>query len=394
MPRQERIDIALSQLVEHLVPVYADDDNNAIDQRLDEAYAHAHHLIDQAGDSAIAADVHHAADLIRKKLIRDNVSPDKILRFSHLYSRLLAEPVLQQKWAVLYLLYILADTEPPAVLREARASLQQSRLAPPPSASASISTDQDDLLPSKPAAAAAAAAAAPRDFVVDSPAFNEAFSTAGLLKLPQNEDSRAAAARTDRPVSRHREKKEKQKEEISAEQPAAASSSSPAAPQTWITYDMAQPHEMALLRDLPFVLQGLSSTNLQFKSTESLQLPPTLPVPIISLLHTLAEPCLLYKSLAEFVEADGGGLVGQSFRAALGLELRSYLKLVATLEGQIRGALAMLKESQQPQSRGGIRQAGVTLKRCVYWTRDATMGLRLMSLMVAESKGKLRIPSP
>jgi gamma-tubulin complex component 3 len=215
---------------------------------------------------------------------------------------------------------------------------------------------------------------------VDSSAFNEAFPNGGLLKLPLGEDSRGA--RSGRPVSRHKERKERQREEKLANGESSAGTSP--LPQTWISYETAQPAESALLRDLPFVLQGLSSTNLSFSSPKTLILPPTLPVPLIGLLHTLAEPCLLYKSLSEFVESEGGGLVGQSFRSALGLELRSYLKLVATLEGQIRRALATLDEELP---RNGIGKAGVTLKRCIYWTREATMGLRLMSLMVEESKG-------
>jgi gamma-tubulin complex component 3 len=146
------------------------------------------------------------------------------------------------------------------------------------------------------------------------------------------------------------------------------------------------PTEPSLLRDLPFTLQGLSSTNLTFPSSTVLKLPSTLPVPLISLLHTLAEPSLLYRGLNDFVHSTEGGLVGQSFRSALDKELRSYLGLVATLEGQIRRALAQL-DATQPHN--GIGKAGVTLKRCVIWTREATMGLRLMSLMVEESKGMI-----
>jgi len=144
------------------------------------------------------------------------------------------------------------------------------------------------------------------------------------------------------------------------------------------------PTEAQLLRDLPFTLQGLSSTNLAF-SDSSLRLPSTLPVPIISLLHTLAEPSLLYRSLSVFVESSEGGLVGQSLRSAIGVELRAYLGLVATLEAQIRRALAQLQESP---GNLGLGKAGVTLKRCVVWTREATMGLRLMSMMVEEAKGR------
>jgi gamma-tubulin complex component 3 len=292
--------------------------------------------------------------------MKDNQTPDKILAFSQLYSRLLAEPVLQQKWAVLYLLYRLADTGPP--------SLKMG----PPSYHSAVDQEPGHSRPSE-----------QREFVVDSPAFNEAFSNPGLLKLPTGDETRQP--KSDRPVSRHRDRKDRQKEA----KPDAESSAAPSPqPQNYVTYETAEPAESALLRDLPFVLQGLSTTNLVFRQPKSLQLPATLPAPLIGLLHTLAEPCLLYKSLSEFVESDGGGLVGQSFRSALGLELRQYLKLVASLEVQTRRALATLDESEP---RNGIGKTGVTLKRCVYWTREATMGLRLMSLMVEESKGKLLI---
>lgn len=150
-------------------------------------------------------------------------------------------------------------------------------------------------------------------------------------------------------------------------------------------YTELDPSEASLLRDLPFTLQGLSSTTLPFAKDTSLKLPSTLPPPLISLLHSLAEPSLLYKNLAEWVKTPAGGLLGQSLRAAVNGELRAYLSLVATLEGQIRRALSSLDESAP---RSGIGRAGVTLKRCVVWTREATMGLRLLSLIAEESKSK------
>ena len=170
---------------------------------------------------------------------------------------------------------------------------------------------------------------------------------------------------------------------------ARGSSDRPAEPDQPVTQPTTvkqnPPPEHQLLRDLPFTLQGLSSTNLTFADESSLALPPTLPLPLISLLHTLAEPSLLYKSLSHFVDSSEGGLVAQSLRSAIGAELRAYLGLVATLEGHIRRALAQLVETPGKQ---GLGKAGVTLKRCVVWTREATMGLRLMSMIVEESKGK------
>lgn len=149
------------------------------------------------------------------------------------------------------------------------------------------------------------------------------------------------------------------------------------------------PTEPALLRDLPFTLQGLSSTHLLFTSAATLTLPTNLPLPLISLLHTLAEPSLLYRSLSEFVQTGDEGLIGQSLRSAIGNELRSYLGLIATLEGEIRRAIVSIDTNE---FRAGHGKVGVTLKRCVIWTREATMGLRLMSLMEEEAKSKSSSP--
>lgn len=151
-------------------------------------------------------------------------------------------------------------------------------------------------------------------------------------------------------------------------------------------YSDIDPSEPVLLRDLPYTLQGLSSATLPFTGKDyALKLPSSLPPPLIYLLHSLSEPSLLYRQLEDFVQAPAQGLLGQSLSAAIGDELRSYLTLVATLEGQIRRALSTIDENAP---RSGIGKAGVTLKRCVVWTREATMGLRLMSLIAEESKKK------
>lgn len=203
--------------------------------------------------------------------------------------------------------------------------------------------------------------------------FQDAFAPAGLKKLPGEtarrgpEEGRSTSRAED-------EGPKKSARDVSIKSTLLADNS--------LEYD---PSETALLRDLPFTLQGLSSTTLPFSGDKSLKLPPTLPPPLISLLHTLAEPSLLYRGLGNFVKSPAKGLLGQSLRAAISNELRAYLTLVATLEGQIRRALSELDESAP---RSGIGKAGVTLKRCVVWTREATMGLRLMSLIAEESNSK------
>ena len=267
----------------------------------------------------------------------------KSARLHNLLSRLETQTVLDQKWRMLYFLYQLGDES-----------------------------------------ARARHAATP-------PAFREAFAQPGLSPLPVAIASPGKSTSLARPRKLEKSSKpekpdkpdklDRRREKRSQEPPKDPHVDAASLPEK---ADHG-PSEPVLLRELPFTLQGLSSTNLVFASSSALKLPPNLPVPIISLLHTLAEPAILYRGLAEFVESGDGGLIGQSFRSALAKELRAYLGLVATLEGQIRRAMTQIAEGPTHQ---GVYKAGVTLKRCLIWIREPTMGLRLMALMVDESKKK------
>lgn len=356
-----RVCNAIDSLIAHLVPPNPNDDHQTSQQRHDSCWELVKSIIDNPESPAVSSDVNHASDLIKRKLIQTN--PSQALRFSNLYTRLLSLPVLNQKWAILYLLYQLSDSPDPSepapfsplrplrqpANREAQRKQEkerQPRLAPPARASH------------------------------EEEAFKDAFAPGGLRKFPPERARRGPEH--ERGVSGS---SQSLREELPRE-PRNVSLKSTLLADNSIEFD---PSETALLRDLPFTLQGLSSTTLPFSNDNSLKLPPTLPSPLISLLHTLAEPSLLYRGLSTFVASPAGGLLGQSLRSAINNELRSYLSLVATLEAQIRRALSSLDESAP---RSGIGRAGVTLKRCVVWTREATMGLRLMSLIAEESKSK------
>ncbi|KAF2753329.1 spindle pole body component alp6 [Pseudovirgaria hyperparasitica] len=345
--REERIEHALSPLVEKFIP--------------------------SAGKPNIVTNVDHVSGLIKSKLLLENgEKPYAALKFSNLFSRLKDQPVLNEKWAMLYFLYKLSETQSPNRHQNTGAHAR-------PTTSGSIGLDHSKSLRSQDNTRELRQ----EGFIVDAPAFNEAFSKTGLLKLPREEEIKLTrpGSSTGLTSSRGPERpvKIKEREKKSEKTPREET-----AFNTRVS-GVLEPSETALLRDLPFTLQGLSSTHLAFKTSTVLKLPPRLPVPLISLLHTLAEPSLLYRGLSEFVESSEGGLIGQSFRSALGRELRSYLGLVATLEGQIRKALATI-DDLQPQNTVG--KAGVTLKKCVIWTREATLGLRLMKLMVEQSKDR------
>jgi gamma-tubulin complex component 3 len=276
------------------------------------------------------------------------------LRFSNLYSRLLTQPVLNQKWAILYLLYQLSDSDEPGLPAQARSPKS------PVKNSRNGRIIDEEGRPVSPGVYTTR----------DAAAFEEAFAPGGIRKVPGRERGQTERKGSTHPIA------------------SSAASREGTAVKTALlaaNYVEIDPSEATLLRDMPFTLQGLSSTSLPFSNVPGLKLPTTLPPPIISLLHALAEPSLLYKGLEAFVHSSEPGLLGQSLRAAIGGELRSYLSLVATLETQIRQALSHLNEEMP---RGGIGQAGVTLKRIVVWTREATMGLRLLSVIAEESKSQ------
>ncbi|KAI1762865.1 spindle pole body component alp6 [Hypoxylon sp. FL1150] len=372
--RTKRVDLSINRLITQLLPdnpLLSDEDAQ---QRHDSFFDEIKQQLTQPRPPPLA-DQNHASELIRRKLVQTN--PSQALRYSNLYSKLLALPVLNQKWAMLYLLYQLADSpdpnEPDPV---AFAEFQQEQAkqrkqvereeyefggggSSGPSNQESTKSsrhdqNQDDYHPTE------------------------------LRDVSKNpKDMRSLDGDSQRPSTASDYRRNRgSKDDISTPPKRDVAIKSKLLADN---YCDIEPSEPALLRDLPYTLQGLSSATLPFGKEYSLKLPSTLPPPLIGLLHTLAEPSLLYRTLEDFVKTPVKGLLGQSLRAAISNELRSYLTLVATLEGQIRRALSTIDENAP---RSGIGKAGVTLKRCVVWTREATMGLRLMSLIAEESKSK------
>ncbi|KAJ6071836.1 hypothetical protein N7499_009850 [Penicillium canescens] len=401
--RGRRLDDALSQLVDGLtpaLPISAIQDTDYSDE--EEAIASAenrrHHVLmerawrildthpstnasdagspaglgGRRGSIAGTESINNAPDMIKRKLRRENASPDKAVRFSNLYSRLLTQPVLSQKWGILFLLYKLSASDGPVegggrshspLMDEAHLQNMLTKDGTRPRRGTVV--DSEDEGPA-----------------VSSSASQQRVHVAAKMErqsslrhdVDRNGVDHAGRSHVDTGANNHSSNEHLR--DPSPPRPSTSGHGKPPGPT---------PTEYKLLRDLPFNLQGLSSSNLQFSSPSSLKLPSNLPAPIVSLLYSLAEPCLLYKGLSVFVESEEGGLVNQSLRAAIAIELRAYLSLVATLEAEIRQALAAIGDGTEPQ---GVRKGGVTLKRCMVWTRDATMALRLMSLIVEEAQSK------
>lgn len=413
--RPRRIDDALSQLIDSLTPPltvsdlspeasYSQDPEDLLaaaeERRHHENLQRAWHVVDAhattptnndlnspigpAGygihrrGSLAGENINNASDLIKRKLLRENASPDKAVRFSNLYSRLLTQPVLSQKWAILFLLYQLSGDE--ESVDEEMLGMEEGNRSPLMEEGNLQSMLQRGRHYSDEEGPAVSSSASQRP-----PAPSTRLERHSSLRRQEYERDGDEYEKAREPQPQPRPARSRAN--TGPREPPMEEQRPVSQPSTEEQQKLVKPPEQGLLRDLPYNLQGLSSSNLEFSSSSTLKLPPTLPIPMVSLLNSLAEPCLLYRGLSSFVDSSDGGLVSQSLRAALSQELRSYLGLVATLEGEIRRVLSIPSDTDDNESRS-VLKGGVTLKRCVVWTRDATMALRLMSLIVEEAQSK------
>ncbi|KAI5788914.1 Spc98 family-domain-containing protein [Peziza echinospora] len=374
---------ALRRLVSGLLPEQPWEDDEAFSERLERTLDSAKEKVLYAASRTSSLNEQpemelgpHISDLIRGKLVHDNPTPDPALRYSTLFSRFTTLPVLDRKWEVLYLLYLLSNSPPTAELpRDIYHGAMPTMESVP----------EEEEVPLT-------------------------GSFMGLHRLPDLRKGDPAGTLGSMAT-------------IATQWAGVADVGDERKPKALLLKENGwnlDPSEDTLLSAMPYTLLGVSSTSLEFAETgltappaptqadiaanplakngavdpgagyfptTKLILPTNLPLPIISLLHTLAEPSLLYRSLNEFVASTDdatSGLVGQSLRAAIGLELRGYLTLIGGLEGEIRRAVSMVGSGENR----AIGTAGVTLKRCIVWTREATMGLRLMSVIVEQAKAK------
>ncbi|KAI5295462.1 Microtubule-nucleating Tub4p (gamma-tubulin) complex component [Ascosphaera acerosa] len=467
--RSRRIDDALGQLVESLVPVSSaqyDEDlqPDARDfarvedeRRVRRALEHAYDILETY--DAEAADpnpeetgillpdtetINSAPDMIKRKLLQENESPDRAIQFNSLYSRMRTQSALSQKCPILYLLYRLgqateferhgallqqqhgdvaygsepqspARTGPRSPARDGyhfessiyRERVSGKRIAPEsiaPESSASVAAyrrmqeEEEGEEKFEPPLPSSAHYDRRQSVTSDG---TETRVGAQHQQPPTQRRVASGSTRETKPLARDRQ--QNADSQLNQQQPPQQPSQlvlprsplhapNPSKQQELLPQapPMPQVSERDILRDLPFVLQGVSSTNLQFED-ETLKLPPCLSVAMLSIMHTIAEPCLLYRKLSAFVQTEQGGLIDQGLRSAVSHELRSYLGLVAALETEIRTELHT--QLQDPIAGDSDvhehKKVNVTLKKCVVWLRDATMALRLLSLIVEETSGKV-----
>ncbi|KTW25846.1 hypothetical protein T552_03119 [Pneumocystis carinii B80] len=265
-------------------------------------------------------DIVIVSDAIKKKLLRENSTSDNAIRFINLFSRLQCQDILVKKAEILQFLYSICDSSYiPAKVENVKNSFSRMNFY-------EDTTDSESFFS----------------------AISSNFTTALSSSRPKNSTPRSLLLKAPLIVSQN--------------------------------YDAS---ESTLLKDISFILQGISSSSVRFSNEGSATISPKLPFTVASLLCHIVELGLLYKQLFTFISFSHNikksiGLIKQSFFSCLDQELSAYLNLVSTLEVEIRKDL-LLPDDQ-------LKMRSVTLKRIIIWTREASMALRLMALMVENCK--------
>ncbi len=134
--------------------------------------------------------------------------------------------------------------------------------------------------------------------------------------------------------------------------------------------------ESELLRDVVFAFQGIDGKYVRYdQMIDGFVVDAKVGVPRATrdLIRKLCELGWLFRKLKNFVDTSNiqltGGLVVQSFAAAIENELLSYYKLIASLESQI------------------TEKSSVTLRQLMVWTLEPMERLKMMAIIVDSCKG-------
>ncbi|KAF9133299.1 Gamma-tubulin complex component 3 [Mortierella sp. 14UC] len=286
---------------------------------------------------SLVADDIHISDLIKKKrkVVREDPSSAKAIRFSHLYSKLSSCPVLTKKWSILYFLLAISDQSSSAAL-EGRSNQQQ------PLSFLGLHNLETG-----------AGRARERTSTEQSDMAMAGHSRHASLQIPSSQQHRKTTTRYS-PLSSGDQNNspdvEDQRQEV---------------------------EESDLLRDLIFVFQGIDGKLVKLGAESgTCTIDPWLNISHSTrgLVSRLTELGWLYKKVNQYVQKtlkeSTAGLVGQSFCSALQHELVEYFRLIAVLEAHIA------KDTDAMGSKG------LTLKRLLVWTQESLQRLRLMSVLV------------
>ncbi|KAK5827942.1 Spc98 family-domain-containing protein [Linnemannia elongata] len=289
---------------------------------------------------SLVADDLHISDLIKKKLVREDPSSAKAIRFSHLYTKLSSCSVLTKKWSILYFLLAISDQSSAAAL-EGRSNQQPLSFLGLHNLETGAGRGRE------------------RTSTEQSDTTMAAHSRHGSLQIPLSQQSRKVTA------AGYAGPSQGDQHQQSNSQHGTNNS------------NFHEVEESVLLRDLIFVFQGIDGKMVKFGAESgTCTIDPSFNISHSTrgLVNRLTELGWLYKKINQYVQKTlkeaSAGLVEQSFCSALQHELVDYFRLIAVLESHI---------ANDADATGS---KGLTLKRLLVWTQDSLQRLRLMSVLV------------
>lgn len=144
--------------------------------------------------------------------------------------------------------------------------------------------------------------------------------------------------------------------------------------------------EVAIVRDLVYVFQGIDGKLIKYSYNEDayrMDSQVGVPRPVRDLVHKLAELGWLFCKVKKYVEKKSQdksfGLVGQSFTAALQQELTEYYRLLAVLEAQQQETDDAIEETSS---------SALTLFQLSVWTFDPLHRMKQLAILVDGCKDK------
>lgn len=369
---------------------------------ISEHFQYALRLVGSRFAPTVATDEFRVVERIKRKLLKEKREVD-IAVFSELYRKLASQPVLKNRWAILYFLLSVSEssgadhshgqaaraasffgqglptylTSTPAVSTQAsqRPSshtpgvLSMTHATESSSGVSSVASRSLDPTPT-PASFAPNYGPTPSVHFADEVLMQEGSDGSRLATLVAQSLS----------VSQNRLPTSGQSSAL----PSAVRFMSYGYDTQNTSYEIS---EAALLRDIIYIFQGIEGKVIKFdQANDAYRIDPKLgvPKPVRELVHKVAELGWLYRKIRKYLDAHAGdkamGLVGQSFCAALQQELTEYYRLLAVLEGQHQvGDAGIVGEGAS---------GSLTLRRLMVWTYDPMMRLRTLAALVDACKGK------
>ncbi|KAI9270462.1 Spc98 family-domain-containing protein [Phascolomyces articulosus] len=324
----------LQKLVQRFIQ--SDPDNPQDQVHYDVTYDKCARLLASQPSPSVLEDENHVANMIRRKLTRDPQDMTNAARFGHLYNKLTSQPVLRNKWSILYLLTLVSSVDDPS----------SAPLSPTGGSPLGLSSVSPQLQP--------------------------------VNSRPYDMQHESTPSRNTR-----RRLADDYLESDQMLPPAVQLEKAREAFQNSVSNSGYEPvvPESALLRDLIFIFQGIDGQYIKYDSHNQeyvMDSQANVPQPTKDLVYRLTEIGWLYQRIQTFIRPrcndPSAGLVAQAFCFALQHELTDYYKLIAVLEAQI--------EKQASNTTAVPNEHTLTLRRLLLWTRESSQRLRLMSVLV------------